>query len=466
MSGWVSGTKLTRAVHLRGAYSVTKAAWQHMRQQGFGRVIMTTSAAGLYGNAGQANYSTAKLALVGFANSLAREGARRGILTNVIAPVAGTRLTATIMPPDLVAALKTEYVAPLVMYLTHESCQMNGGVFEVGAGWMAQLRRERTKGHFFPLSRRILPEDVRDNFHQIVDDSGETFFPESIQDSIGQTMEHLSNAHQMPAPPLPKEDIRYDGQVVVVTGAGGGLGRTYALFFAARGAKVVVNDLGVGVKGGEDSTSGLRPAEQVVREVRDAGGEAVPNFDSVEFGEKIVKTAMDAWGRVDIVICNAGILRDVSFVKMTDHDWDLINLVHTKGSYSVVHAAWPIMREQKFGRIIMTTSAAGLYGNHGQTNYSAAKLGILGLANTLAIEGKRRNIHVNTIAPLAGTRMTATVMPPELVQNLKTEYIAPLVMFLCGKECEVTGGVFEVGAGWMASVRWQRSLGKALFVCS
>ena len=243
---------------------------------------------------------------------------------------------------------------------------------------------------------------------------------------------------------------------MIVTGAGGGLGRIYALEFARRGAKVVVNDLGTSTSG---EGAGSSPAAKVVEEIRAAGGEAVANFDSVENGAAIVKTAMDTWGRVDIVINNAGILRDVSFMKMTDAEWEIVNRVHLRGSYSVSRAAWNVMREQKFGRIIMTTSAAGIYGNFGQANYSAAKLGIAGLANTLAIEGKSRNIHVNTIAPLAGTRMTATVMPPELVEALKPEYIAPLVAYLCHEGTDVNGGLFEVGAGWVSTLRWERTRG-------
>ncbi len=251
-------------------------------------------------------------------------------------------------------------------------------------------------------------------------------------------------------------DLTFTDKVAVVTGSGNGLGRAHALMLAARGAKVVVNDLG-GSFTGEGASANA--ADKVVAEIREAGGTAVANYDSVEDGEKIIKTATDEYGRVDIVVNNAGILRDVSFHKMSQQDWDLVYKVHVLGAFRVTHAAWPIMREQGFGRIIMTASAAGIYGNFGQANYSMAKLGLAGLANTLAIEGRRKNIHVNTIAPLAGSRMTATVLPQELLDALRPEYVTPLVAWLCHEDCEETGGLFEVGGGFMAKLRWERSAG-------
>ncbi|MDE0856025.1 MAG: SDR family NAD(P)-dependent oxidoreductase [Nevskia sp.] len=178
------------------------------------------------------------------------------------------------------------------------------------------------------------------------------------------------------------DKLRYNGKVVIVTGAGNGLGKQHALLFGARGAKVVVNDLGGSIHGGGKSSAA---ADAVVQEIKALGGEAVANYDSVEDGAKIVQTALDAFGTIDIVINNAGILRDSSFQKMTPEDWDLIQRVHLKGSFAVSHAAWPVMRDKGYGRIVMTTSAAGIYGYFGQATYSAAKLGILGLSNTLAI---------------------------------------------------------------------------------
>jgi len=244
--------------------------------------------------------------------------------------------------------------------------------------------------------------------------------------------------------------------VAIITGAGAGLGRAYALLLASRGAKVVVNDLGGSLKGTDAST---RAADTVVEEIRKSGGTAVANYDSVEFGEKIVKTAIDTFKRIDILINNAGILRDSSFIKMKDEDFDLIHKIHVRGAYSVTKAAWPYMRDQSYGRIIFITSAAGLYGNFGQVNYSSAKLAVVGMANSLSLEGNSKNIIVNTIAPIAGSRMTETIMPKKLVDALKPEFVAPLVAYLCHESNTSTGGIYEVGAGLVAKVRLERTRG-------
>ncbi len=253
------------------------------------------------------------------------------------------------------------------------------------------------------------------------------------------------------------DELRFDGKVVIVTGAGGGLGRSHALAFGARGAKVVVNDLGGSAHGEGKSASA---ADRVVEEIEAAGGEAVASYDSVEDGTKIVQAALDAFGRLDVVVNNAGILRDVSFHKMTDADWDLVYRVHEKGSYAVTRAAWDHLRDQEYGRIVMTASAAGIYGNFGQANYAMAKLGLVGFANTLAVEGRKRNVHVNTIAPIAGSRLTETVLPKEITDALRPEYVSPLVLWLCHESCEETGGLFEVGGGYFGKLRWERAAGK------
>ena len=256
-------------------------------------------------------------------------------------------------------------------------------------------------------------------------------------------------------------DVRFDDRVVLITGAGNGLGRTYALEMGKRGAKVVVNDLG-GSAFGDGADKGA--ADLVVDEIKAGGGQAVANYDSVTDGDKIVQTAMDSFGKIDVVINNAGILRDKTFHKMEEQDWDLVYDVHVRGAFKVTHAAWPYMRDQNYGRLIFTASAAGIYGNFGQTNYAMAKLGQYGMSQTLALEGRSKNIMVNTIAPIAGSRLTETVMPQELVDALKPEFIMPLVVKLCDENSQETGGLYEVGAGFIGKVRWERSKGHSFSV--
>ena len=251
-------------------------------------------------------------------------------------------------------------------------------------------------------------------------------------------------------------DLRFDNRTVIVTGAGQGLGRSHALEFARRGARVVVNDLGGGVTGGGADVS---VAQQVVNEIEAAGGTAVANTDSVENGQQIVACAMDNFGSIDVVVNNAGILRDASFAKMSEADWDIIYRVHLLGSMRVTQAAWPHMRAAAYGRVIFTTSVAGIYGNFGQANYAAAKLGLVGLSNTLAIEGASKNILVNAIGPTAGSRLTATVLPQEVVDALKPEYVTPTVVLLTHEESSTTGRLFEVGGGWVSETRWEQSEG-------
>ncbi|MFP4667161.1 MAG: SDR family NAD(P)-dependent oxidoreductase [Desulfobacterales bacterium] len=242
--------------------------------------------------------------------------------------------------------------------------------------------------------------------------------------------------------------IRFDGQTAVITGAGGGLGRAYALELASRGARVVVNDPG-GARDGTGRGSDA-PARTVVDEIKAAGGEAIANYDSVattEGGENIIKCAMDNYGRVDILINNAGILRDRSFSKMEPENWNAVLAVHLNGAYNVTRPAFRAMREQGYGRIIMTTSAAGLYGNFGQTNYSAAKLALVGMMNTLELEGKKYDIRINTIAPLAASRLTEDVMPKDLLEKMKPELVAPMVVYLCSEQNSESGEIFNAGLG-------------------
>ncbi|MFL6870975.1 MAG: SDR family NAD(P)-dependent oxidoreductase [Candidatus Azotimanducaceae bacterium] len=244
--------------------------------------------------------------------------------------------------------------------------------------------------------------------------------------------------------------VSFADQVAIVTGAGGGLGRCHALELARRGAKVVVNDLGGAMDGSGGSSAA---AEAVVAEIEAMGGDALANGGSVSDragAQSMVDDAMNAWGRVDVLINNAGILRDKSFSKMTLDDFDMVVNVHLLGAAYCSHAVWPIMREQNYGRILMTTSPTGLYGNFGQTNYGAAKLGQVGLMNSLKIEGAKNNIHTNTIAPVAATRMTENLMPEEVLEKLGPELVTPAALFLVSSDApngvilQAQGGTFSL----------------------
>ena len=247
---------------------------------------------------------------------------------------------------------------------------------------------------------------------------------------------------------IPKDEIRFDNRVAVITGAGGGLGRVYALELAKRGAKVLVNDFGGSRDGSGDGSA--TPAQKVVEEITKAGGVAVANYDNVatpEGGENIIKSALEAFGTVDILINNAGILRDKTLPKMEPESWQAVLDVHLQGAYHVTRPAFAIMKEKGYGRIIMTTSAAGLYGNFGQTNYSSAKLALVGLMNTLKIEGEKYDVKVNTVAPIAASRLMADVIPPDMLDKMKPDFVAPLVLFLASEKCPVTGRIYNAGVG-------------------
>ncbi|KAF3923052.1 hypothetical protein ABW20_dc0104987 [Dactylellina cionopaga] len=432
---------LIMKVHVDGSFKCAKAAWPHFRKQKYGRIINTASAAGLFGSFGQCNYSAAKLGLVGLSETLAKEGAKYNIICNAIAPIAASRMTQTVMPEEVLENLKPDWIVPVVAYLVHESNQHeNGSIFEAGAGHVAKLRWERSKGALYKTDNTMTPGAILKKWDQVKD-----FSSPSYPDGPADFMDLLEQTRTL-GPNDVGPEISFKDKVVLVTGAGGGLGRAYALLFGKLGAKVVVNDL-------------INP-DNTVNEIKAAGGTAVGNKNSVEDGDAVVKSCIDAFGTIHIVINNAGILRDKSFQGMTDEQWKIVMDVHLRGTYKVTKAAWPFMLNQKYGRIVNTTSTSGIYGNFGQANYATAKLGILGFSRALAREGQKYNIFVNTIAPNAGTNMTRTVMPEEIVQALKPDYIAPLVVLLSSDHCpDPTGGLYEVGSGWVGNTRWQRSGG-------
>ena len=256
-------------------------------------------------------------------------------------------------------------------------------------------------------------------------------------------------------------DVRFDGRVAIITGAGGGLGRSHAMLLASRGASVVVNDLGGAIDGtGSDQAAAVK----VCNEIKTKGGKAEPDFNSVSTMDGamgLIETAKKAFGKVDILVNNAGILRDVSLLKMKEADWDAVIAVHLKGTFNCTKAAFPGMKEQGYGRIVNTTSSAGLFGNFGQCNYGAAKMGIVGFSNAIKHEGAKYNIKVNVIAPFGGTRLTATVLPPPMLEAMKPEVVSPMVAYMCSEECELTGNIIVAGAAYFGRVAMREGKGVA-----
>ena len=254
--------------------------------------------------------------------------------------------------------------------------------------------------------------------------------------------------------------IEFNDKVAIVTGAGGGIGKEHALELARRGAKVVVNDLG----GSVDGSGASDAAEEVVELIKSEGGEAISNGASVtdlDAVKNMVQQTMDEWGRIDILVNNAGILRDKSFHKVSIEDFNLVMDVHFQGSLNCTHTIFPIMREQEYGRIIFTSSASGVYGNFGQTNYGSAKMAMIGLMNTLKLEGQNKNIFTNSITPVAYTRMTEGLIPEDFGQNLKSEYITPAVIYLASDQAP-NGVIIAAGAGVFSRINIQESMGVSL----
>ncbi|CAK1364549.1 unnamed protein product [Cercospora beticola] len=428
-------------VHLHGAFKTTRAAWPYFRKQKYGRIIQTTSASGLFGNFGQSNYASAKFALVGLAETLAKEGAKYNILTNVLAPGAASRLTQTVWPKEMMDLMAPEWVVPLVGYLTHESCRETGSIFEAGAGHFSKIRWERSKGVLLKPDENLSGQHIIENWKKIVD-----FTDAEHPNQSADIMSLLKTTAGLPAnKPLSAEGLGLKGKIALVTGAGAGLGRAYAMELAKHGAVIVVND--------------VVNAGAVAEEIRKAGGDATHCDISVEQGDAVVNAVLQTHGRIDILVNNAGILRDKAFANMTDDMWHQVLSVHLRGTYKTIRTALPHMVKQKYGRIVNITSTSGVYGNFGQANYAAAKAAVLGFTKAIAREGQKYNVTVNVVAPAAGTNMTRTIWPEADVRAMKSEYVAPLVAALCSEKPPATGGIFEAAGGWFAHTRWNRARG-------
>lgn len=395
------------------------------------------------GNHGHASHIAAEYALIGFTETLAKEGAKNNIVSNLIIST----------PSHL------NLTVPLAAVLASKSVAVNGSVFDVNNNSVGNLRWERTKPLGFKTDASLTPSAVLKKWSEV----GKFSQNDASSEGPWDAMDLLHQSQLLPPNPQ-GEVVDFSGKVAIVTGAGNGyvflrfflllalmltlafyrLGRQYALLLSRLGARVVVND--------------LDNPQSTVDVILARGGQAVSDKHSVENGDKIVETALKHFGELHILINNAGILRDVAFQNMSDDLWNNIQSVHLRGSYKTLKAAWPIFVKQKYGRIVNTTSVSGIYGNFGQSNYAAAKCGTIGLSASLAVEGAMHNIRVNTIGPSAGTQLTRTVMPEEIVQALKPDYVAPFVLALLSDNLSnsVTGGLYEIGSGFIATDRLQR----------
>lgn len=339
-------------VHVHGTMKTARAAWPFFKKQRYGKIINTSSSSGLFGNFGQSNYAAAKMAVVGFTETLAKEGAKYNIHCNVLAPGAASRLTQTVWPPEMMEVMKPDFVVPLVGVLVHESCKESGSLFEAAAGHYSKIRWERSEGLLLRPDESLTAGTILNNWNKITDYSNADHptRPANISEFFEKASALSSNTASSP--------LSLKGRVALVTGGGDGLGRAYAVHLAKLGAKVVVND--------------VKNADKVAAEITSAGGEAYGLTMSVEEGEAVVRATVKNYGRIDILVNNAGILGDKAFQNMTDQQWFSVMSVHLRGTYRITRAAWPFMLKQRFGRVINITSTSGIYGNFGQANYAAA----------------------------------------------------------------------------------------------
>ncbi|CCE64184.1 hypothetical protein TPHA_0G03440 [Tetrapisispora phaffii CBS 4417] len=451
-------------VHLNGSYKLTKKAWSYMKEQNFGRIINTSSPAGLFGNFGQANYSAAKMGLVGFAETLAKEGYKNNIMVNSIAPLARSKMTENVIPKHILKNLGPEKIAPLVLYLTHETTKVTNSIFELAAGFYGQIRWERSAGQIFnPTDENYFtPEAILNKWDDITDFKTDIkpFNKKSHPVELSDYNALITKAKALPIQndqgSLKINSIK--GKVVIITGANSGLGKSHAKFFAKYGAMVVIND--------------LTDSSEFVNELNKQYGQKIAISDThniITESNKIVENAIKNFGKIDVLVNNAGILRDRSFLKMTDKEWNDVIAVHLLATFTMTKAVWPHYLQNKgMSYIINTTSTSGIYGNFGQANYAAAKSAIIGFSKSTAIEGFKKNIRVNVIAPHAETSMTKTIFgEKELNNHFEASQVSPFVVLLASDELQlknkkkggVTGQLYEVGGGWCGQTRWQRASG-------
>ena len=456
------------SVHMKGTFTVVRHAAPIFRQQRGGRIITFSSGSGLVGSIGQSNYGAAKSGIAGFTKVLAKDLGKYGVTANSIAPRAETRMIASIpgniqeimvergaLPQPDELPWEPRDVAPFVAYLaTDGAAQINGQVFLVYGGNVSHLSLPRRVNTIYaPNPPGYWELDELDRL------APKVLLEGSQSITGGSAFAEINPGSKAPAPAVTKaiNGKRLEGKVAVVTGSGRGIGRGVAKLLASEGASIVVNDVGAALDGqGEDST----PAAQVVEEISELGGRAVASYHSVataEGGANIVQQALDEFGRLDIVVTPAGILRDRMIFNMSEQEWDDVIAVHLKGTYSVVRPASEIFRAQKSGRIVTFSSVSGLYGQGGQSNYGAAKDAIAGFTRVVAKELARYNATANIISPGASTRMTDSVpestramragaFPPPMEGTLTSEpdQVAPMVVWLCTDAAEgVSGNIFH-----------------------
>jgi multifunctional beta-oxidation protein len=358
-------------------------------------------------------------------------------------------MTATVMPPELLARLDPNHVAPLVGVLTaRNGPDVGGRLFEVGGGYYAETRALQSEGYVYKADESFTPSAVDLMWPKVKDLSKNASSPSNGDASRMMDVVKLQPGLK-PNPQGPPPSDSFKGYTVIITGAGNGLGASYARYFAKLGGNVVVNDIS------------SEAAQKVADEVTQLGGKGVAAVFSAEEADKIVKVAVDTFGGVHALINNAGILRDKAFVNMTPELFDSVMNIHVRGSWKMAKAVWPIMHAQNYGRIVNTASPNGIVGAHGQANYGTAKAAIIGFTKALAIEGKKNNIYVNALCPSAGTAMTATIWTQELLDTFKPEYVAPITAYLASEKCHDTSLIVKAFGGLAGVYGWERSFGAA-----